>query len=173
MDFAAGAASDGAVIARATAGRGDRSLSTAFWTGIAGAMFGLTRAFRADEPPPRGSSERVDSAIGPAPAAGAGRATIVDRESPMPAEPHPAHPTDDTSPDAAAVVLECLRRMSPVERLEAGCRMSRRGRRLAINAIKRRHPEADETEIRLRAIELAYGASLADDVRRWLRDRSR
>jgi hypothetical protein len=63
--------------------------------------------------------------------------------------------------------------MSPVARLEAGCRMSHRGRRLAINAIKRRHPEADETEIRLRAIELAYGASLADDVRRWLRDRSR
>jgi hypothetical protein len=45
---------------------------------------------------------------------------------------------------AAAVQLACLRRMSPLERLQAGCRMSQRGRRLAMEAIRRRHPDADD-----------------------------
>jgi len=79
-------------------------------------------------------------------------------------------PTNDTAADAAAVQLSCLRRMSPLERFEAGCRMSQRGRRFAMDAIRRRHPEANEEEIRLRVIELAYGAGLAADVRRWLRN---
>jgi hypothetical protein len=61
--------------------------------------------------------------------------------------------------------------MSPLERLQAGCRMSQRGRRLAMEAIRRRHPDADDVEIRLRSIELAYGTGLAADVRRWLRNR--
>jgi len=82
-------------------------------------------------------------------------------------------PTNDTAAEAEAVQLECIRRMSPLERLRAGCRMSNRGRRLAFDAIRARHPDADETEVRLRFIELAYGADLAADVRRWLRDRGR
>jgi hypothetical protein len=41
-----------------------------------------------------------------------------------------------------------------------------------MDAIRRRHPEADEEEIRLRIIELAYGADLAADVRSWLRNRT-
>jgi len=60
--------------------------------------------------------------------------------------------------------------MSPLERLQAGCRMSQRGRRLAMEAIRRHHPDADDVEIRLRSIELAYGTGLAADVRRWLRN---
>ena len=51
--------------------------------------------------------------------------------------------------------------------------MSNRGRRLAFEAIRARHPDADETEVRLRFIELAYGAGLAAGVRLWLRDRGR
>lgn len=81
-------------------------------------------------------------------------------------------PTNDTAADAAAVQLSCLRRMSPLERFEAGCRMSQRGRRFAMDAIRRRHPEANEEEIRLRVIEHAYGAGLAADVRCWLRNRT-
>ena len=64
-------------------------------------------------------------------------------------------------------------RMSPLELLRAGCRMSNRGRRLAFDAIRARHPDADETEVRVHFIELAYGADLAADVRLWLRDRGR
>ena len=85
----------------------------------------------------------------------------------------PADPTNDTAAEAEAVQLDCIRRMSPLERLRAGCRMSNRGRRLAFEAIRARHPEADETEVRVRFIELAYGAELAADVRLWLRDRRR
>ena len=50
--------------------------------------------------------------------------------------------------------------------------MSNRGRRLAFDAIRVRHPSADDMEIRLRFIELAYGADLAAEVRRWLPDRA-
>lgn len=90
----------------------------------------------------------------------------------MNVESRPSQVTDDTAAEAAAVQRACLRRMSPLERLHAGCRMSQRGRRLAMEAIRRRHPDADELEIRVRAIELAYGAGLAADVRRWLRTRT-
>jgi hypothetical protein len=82
-------------------------------------------------------------------------------------------PTNDTAAEAEAVQLECIRRMSPLDCLRAACRMSNRGRRLAFDAIRARLPDADETEVRLRYIELAYGAELAADVRRWLRDRGR
>jgi hypothetical protein len=87
--------------------------------------------------------------------------------------PPATDPTNDTAAEAEAVQLECIRRMSPLERLRAGCRMSNRGRRLAFEAIRAQHPEADETEVRLRYIELAYGVELAADVRLWLRDRGR
>ena len=49
--------------------------------------------------------------------------------------------------------------------------MSRRGKRLAIEAIRRRHPGLGPDETRLKYIELAYGAAIADDVRRWQRER--
>jgi hypothetical protein len=87
--------------------------------------------------------------------------------------PPATDPTNDTAAEAEAVQMECIRRMSPLERLRAGCRMSNRGRRLAVDAIRARHPDADETEVRLRYIELAYGADLAADVRLWLSDRGR
>lgn len=87
--------------------------------------------------------------------------------------PPATDPTNDTTAEAEAVQLACIRRMSPLERLRAGCRMSNRVRRLAFDAIRGRHPDANETEVRLRFIELAYGAFLAADVRLWLRDRGR
>ena len=92
--------------------------------------------------------------------------TEVDAISP------PIDPTNDTSAEAEAVQLACIRRMLPGERLQAGCRMSQRGRRLAFDAIRVRHPNADDMEIHLRFIELAYGGDLAADVRRWLPDRA-
>jgi hypothetical protein len=38
-------------------------------------------------------------------------------------------------------------------------------------AIRRQHPTADESEVRIRYLELAYGRDLAADVSRWLRAR--
>jgi hypothetical protein len=75
--------------------------------------------------------------------------------------------TTDTSPDSRAIQLDCLRRMSPDERLERSCAMSNQVKRMAFAAIRRRHPDFSEDEVRLKFIELTYGKSLAEDVREW------
>jgi hypothetical protein len=74
--------------------------------------------------------------------------------------------TTDTSPEALAVQLECLRRMSPHERLEKVFAWSGGLREMAFAAIRRRHPDFDEAEVRLQFIDLTYGRKLADEVRR-------
>lgn len=79
--------------------------------------------------------------------------------------------TTDTSPEALAVQLDCLRQMTPHERLERACALSGQVRQMAFAAIRRRHPEFDESEVRLKYIELTYGKSLADDVRAWQESR--
>ena len=38
---------------------------------------------------------------------------------------------------------------------------------MAMDAIRRRHPDYDQTAVKLRFIELTYGKQLADEVRRW------
>ena len=80
-----------------------------------------------------------------------------------------AMPSDlsDTSDEALAVQLECLRQMTPHERLRRACAWSGQLRRMAFKAIRRRHPEYSEDEVRLRFIELTYGMALADEVRAW------
>ena len=73
----------------------------------------------------------------------------------------------DTSDEALAVQLECLRQMTPQERLRRACAWSGQIRRMAFDAIRRRHPEYTEDNVRLRFIALTYGQALADEVRRW------
>ena len=75
----------------------------------------------------------------------------------------------DTSEEALAVQLECLRRMTPHERLRRACAWSGQVRQMAFDAIRRRHPEFSEEDVRLKFIELTYGEQLADDIRVWLR----
>ncbi len=79
--------------------------------------------------------------------------------------------TTDTSPEALAVQTACVRMMAPAARVRRLCEMSRRGKCQAIDAIRRRHPGLGEDEVRLKYIEVAYGTSLADAVRRWQRER--
>ena len=83
----------------------------------------------------------------------------------------PAGIPSDTSTSAAAVQRARIRALAPLERLRKGCALSNRGRRMALEAIRRRNPRADATEVRLRYLELAYGRALAAEVRRWLGDR--
>ncbi|MFN0054610.1 MAG: hypothetical protein ACKV0T_20755 [Planctomycetales bacterium] len=73
----------------------------------------------------------------------------------------------DTSSDALAIQLECVRRMTPQERLRRACAWSGQIRRMAFAAIRRRHPEFSEDDVRLKFIELTYGKTLADEVRAW------
>ena len=79
--------------------------------------------------------------------------------------------TSDTSPDAEEAQLACFRRLTPQERLRKMVESSRRGRDLAMAAIRRGEPGISEAEVRLRYLALAYGDELAGDVRRWLGDR--
>lgn len=74
--------------------------------------------------------------------------------------------TTDTSAEAEAIQLELLRQMTPQERIAIMCSLSQSVRKMAFDAIRRRHPEYGEDEVRLAFIELTYGKSLADDVRR-------
>jgi hypothetical protein len=76
----------------------------------------------------------------------------------------------DTSDEALAVQLECLRQMTPNERLRRACAWSGQVPRMAFDAIRRRHPEDSEEEVRPKFIELTYGKPLADEVRQWQRD---
>jgi hypothetical protein len=42
-----------------------------------------------------------------------------------------------------------------------------------MEAIRRRHPAASPTEVRLRFIELAFGPALAAEIGGWLEERDR
>jgi hypothetical protein len=78
---------------------------------------------------------------------------------------HSTHDITDTSPEAEAVLLECIRRIAPIERLEKALALSNQIKRMTLAAIRRRHADFDEDEVRLKFIELTYGKTLSDDVR--------
>lgn len=80
--------------------------------------------------------------------------------------------TTDSSSDAEAVQLELLRQMSPQQRIKVVCGLSNNIRQMVFSAIRRRHPDYSENQVRLVFIELTYGKDLADDVKRWQESRS-
>ena len=75
--------------------------------------------------------------------------------------------TTDTSADAETLQLDLLKQMTPQQRIEKMCGLSHSVRQMTLQAIRRRHPDFNEEDVRLRFIELTYGQSLADDLRRW------
>ena len=62
--------------------------------------------------------------------------------------------------------------MTPRERMRRTCDMSRQIKRMAFDAIRRRHPAFNENEVQLLFIELTYGTTLANEVRRWKEEQS-
>jgi hypothetical protein len=81
--------------------------------------------------------------------------------------------TSDTSSEAMAVQLECLRKMSPQQRLRKMLALSTEMRRMAFDAIRRQDPALDEAGVKLRFIEVAYGSEIAEGVAKWTAERSR
>ena len=79
--------------------------------------------------------------------------------------------TTDTTSAAFEVQLDCLRRMSPQERIRRTCAVSRRIKQMAFEAIRRRYPDLSEQQVQLKFIELTYGAILAADVCDWMKER--
>lgn len=85
-------------------------------------------------------------------------------------ETHPY--TTDTSDEAERLQLEIFRRMSPTERIQKVRRLSSNLRQMARDAIRRRHPDCNKQEQRLKFIELTYGQELADAVREHTREQA-
>jgi hypothetical protein len=77
----------------------------------------------------------------------------------------------DTTPEVHAVQLECLRRMLCAEHFAMMCRMTANVRTMAFDANRRRHPDFNDQQVRLRVIELTYGKKLAERVAQDLKER--
>lgn len=73
--------------------------------------------------------------------------------------------SDDTDPRARAVQAEILRAMPPERRAAQAIAMSADTTRWSRAAVRELMPEATESEVILRWIELVYGAELAERVR--------
>jgi hypothetical protein len=74
----------------------------------------------------------------------------------------------DTHPDMEAKQIALLREAGTTKRAALAMRLSTTMVRSSRRAIARRHPELDEQGVRLKWVELHYGAALADAVRRRL-----
>lgn len=67
----------------------------------------------------------------------------------------------DTAPEIAALQLAIYARMSPERKLAVVEDANRTARLLTLSGLRKRHPEADEDEIRLRLFHLVLGEELA------------
>lgn len=70
----------------------------------------------------------------------------------------------DTSPDAEAVRLEVLRRLTPEERARWTDEMSNERFEVARNGIRLRHPEYDDDDVRLAMLRLLHGDELVRTI---------
>jgi hypothetical protein len=77
----------------------------------------------------------------------------------------------DTDPEAEAVQMELLRQMGPARRARMALRLSAQVIGLAKRHLRRCHPDASETEIGIKFVELHYGRELAEGLRRYLAER--
>jgi hypothetical protein len=68
---------------------------------------------------------------------------------------------EDTSPEMRRRYFEHLRRLTPAERGAILDRLTRGARELAEAGIRRRHPRADDAEVRIRLATLLYGREAA------------
>ncbi|MBC7226628.1 MAG: hypothetical protein H5T61_05285 [Thermoflexales bacterium] len=77
----------------------------------------------------------------------------------------------DTTPEAAGVQIEMLRRATVAQRFHLVRSLSQMAMELARRALRRRMPGASETEVNLAFVALWYGKDLAEEVRRYLAQR--
>lgn len=70
----------------------------------------------------------------------------------------------DTTPDAAAVYYAALRRMRPEDRVLRALELSDQMRAVLQAGVRHRHPEYDESAVRLATIRLWLGEKLFREV---------
>ena len=66
----------------------------------------------------------------------------------------------DTNPDADAVQLEAYRRMGGTGRVQVMFRLCEMARQAAEAGIRKRHPEYDDSHVKLALARLLYGDDL-------------
>ena len=67
---------------------------------------------------------------------------------------------NDTHPATEAKLIEGFRGMTPAQRLEIATQLTQAVQELAIADVRRRHPDADEREVALRAASRWLGPEL-------------
>jgi hypothetical protein len=60
----------------------------------------------------------------------------------------------DTSPQIEALMIDLIRKQSPEQRAQKVLALNNRARAMQLVGIRRRHPEADERELRMRLASL-------------------
>jgi len=76
--------------------------------------------------------------------------------------------SSDTHPAAEAVQINLLRKAGVAKRLSIAFSLSESVRRLALDGIRRAHPEASDDEALHIFAEVHYGQTLAEQVRKSL-----
>jgi hypothetical protein len=71
----------------------------------------------------------------------------------------------DTTPEAARVHLEIIRRLSPNRRMELALQLSDTIRGVVADGVRSRHAEYDEEQVRLAVMRLMLGDELFRKVR--------
>jgi len=81
--------------------------------------------------------------------------------------------SSDTHPAAEAIQINLLREAGTSKRLSIAFSLSESVRRLALDAIRRAHPEASDEQALHIFVEVHYGRTLAEQVRKSLEQRRR
>ena len=71
----------------------------------------------------------------------------------------------DTSPEAAAILLERTRRLTPSQRIEEGARLCKLARQFMRAGIRSRHPDYDEDMVEMALARLLWGDELYQKAR--------
>jgi len=71
----------------------------------------------------------------------------------------------DTSPEAAEILRERLRRMTPSQRVEEGVKLCKFTRQMMRAGIRKRHPDYAEADVEMALARLLWGDDLYQKAR--------
>lgn len=74
-------------------------------------------------------------------------------------------PHSDTSPEAAEILRERMRRMTPSQRIEEGARLCKFTRHMMRAGIRMRHPEYSADQVEMALARLLWGDDLYKKAR--------
>jgi len=74
-------------------------------------------------------------------------------------------PHSDTSPEAAEILRERMRRMTPSQRIEEGARLCKFARHMMRAGIRMRHPEYSADQVEMALARLLWGDDLYKKAR--------